>query len=93
MPEHVNTIDDRHPLARDIKAFESQKSELERTYFNKFVVFFEGEFVGSFDSFNNAATWAVTQYGRGPFLIRRVGAPETIPLPASVAFRPIYATN
>ena len=46
---------------------------MERSYFGKFVVFHGDELVGGFDTLDEAAEEAITRYGRGPYLIRRVG--------------------
>ena len=43
----------------------------------------DGELVGLFDTFEEAAPCAVEKFGRGPYLIRRVGAPP-VTLPASI---------
>jgi hypothetical protein len=45
---------------------------------------------GRFESFDEAAKTAVHRFGRGPYLIRQVGA-GPITLPASVMYRPVYA--
>lgn len=44
--------------------------------------------VGTCDSFEAAAEDAVERFGRGPYPIRRVGAPP-VTLPASVPYRPV----
>jgi len=49
------------------------------------------KFVGDFESFEDAAAEAVSRFGRGPYLIREVGA-APMTLPASVLYRPVYAT-
>ena len=77
-----------HVLAKDIAAFERMKTELRERYNGKFVVFHNGEFAGSFDSFHSAARDALKRFYYTPFLIRQVGAPEVMPMPASAAFRP-----
>ena len=78
-------------LEQNIEAYEAMRETLEAHHLNKFVVFHDAEFVDSFDSFHNAAREAVRRFGQGPYLIRQVGAPRRIPMPASVAFRPIHA--
>ena len=77
-----------HILAKDIAAFERRKLELLQHYNGKFVVFHDGELEGAFDSFDSAARDALRRFRDSPFLIRQVGAPEVMPMPASVAFRP-----
>ncbi len=80
-----------HVLARDIAAFDRMKAELQQHHNGKFVIFYDGQLQGSFDSFDSAAREAVKRFRDSPFLIRQVGAPEVSPMPASVAFRPANA--
>ena len=82
------TPEENAALARNIASFEAMRDELEKQHLGKFVVFHEGQFVGSFDTLDNAAREAVSKFGHGPYLIRRVGDPASIPLPASVAYQP-----
>jgi hypothetical protein len=74
-------------LAKEIAAYEAQLSDLEKNHPGKFVVFKDEKLVGAWDTLNAAASAAVAQFGRGPYLIRQVGAPPPT-LPASVFFRP-----
>ena len=60
------------------------RETLEQHHLHKFVVFHDAQFVDSFDSFHNAACEAVRRFGRGPYLIRQVGAPRRMAMPASV---------
>ena len=73
-------------LEAEIKAYEEKLPELKESYPGKFVVFKGGELIGAWDTFDAAANRAVALYGRGPYLIRQVGAPSPT-LPASVFFR------
>ena len=57
----------------------------------KFVIFYNAEFVDAYDSMNNAGIAAVEKFGNGPYLIRQVGAPTSMPMPASVAYHPVNA--
>ncbi len=75
-------------LDRELEAFENMKPELETHHLRKWVVIRGAELVGSFDTLNTAATEAVRRFGRGPYLIRQVGAPPAS-LPASVLYRPV----
>jgi len=84
------THETHHPLETEIRAFEAQRRELERTYAGKFVVFKGGELFGAWDTLDAAAQAAVLRFGRGPYLIRQVGAPAAT-LPASVLFKPAMA--
>jgi len=74
------------PLDAEIQAYEAKLPELEKAYPGKFVVFKAHEFVGAWDTLNAAAAEAVARFGRGPYLIRQVGAPRPT-LPASVLFK------
>jgi len=74
-------------LEKEIQAFESQKQDLFSHYLNKFVVFYENELVGHYDTLDAAAQFAISKYGKGPFLIRQVKEEQPIVLPASVAFQ------
>lgn len=74
----------------DIAAYMAMREELEQKHTGKWVLFHDQKFIGVFDSFEAAAEGAVGRFGRGPYLIRQVGAPP-VTLPASVMFRPVYA--
>ena len=76
-------------LERELQAYEGMKAELEKHHMGKWIVIHDGELVGAFDTLDAAATEAVRQFGRGPYLIRQVGAPPTS-LPASVLYQPVY---
>lgn len=86
-------MSDQATLEQNIEAYEAMREALEEQYLHKFVVFHNAEFISSFDSFHNAAREAIRRFGRGPYLIRQVGAPRRIAMPASVAFRPIHAAR
>ena len=78
-------------LQQNIDAFEAMSARLKQDYFTKHVVFHEGVFVGAYDTFHNAAEEAARRFGNGPYLIRQVGGPRRMPMPASVAYRPVHA--
>jgi len=75
-----------NPLKTEIQAYEKRLPELQKTYPDKFVIFKGEELVGAWDTLNAAAAEAVARFGRGPYLIRQVGA-RPLTLPASVLFR------
>jgi hypothetical protein len=75
-------------LETEIRAYDDKKAELEEHHHGKWVVFHGEEFVGAFDTLNNAAAEAATRFDRGPYLIRQVGAPP-MNLPASVLYHPV----
>ncbi len=79
----------RNALQRDIAAFEAQRADLFKHHAGKFVVFFEGQFRGAYDTFQNAANEAVEKFGKGPYLIRQVtDEGKVVTMPISVLFRP-----
>ena len=75
-------------LAEEISAYEGMRRTLEIDHFGKWVVVYGGKLVGTYDSFEEAADHAVRSFGRGPYLIREVGAPPST-LPASVLYHPV----
>ena len=79
-------------IREEIVAYERKRSDLEAECFGKWVVFHKQELEGRYDSFEAAAEAAVARFGRGPYLIRQVGAPP-ITLPASVLYRPVHANE
>ncbi len=74
-------------IDQNIAAYEEIIQSLESQYMGKWVIFHNRSLVDVFDSFENAAQEAVKKFGRGPYLIRQVGAPP-VTLPASVMYNP-----
>lgn len=70
-------------LEHELHEFEVRRGELESKYLGKWVVIHDSELSGVFDQFDAAASDAVAKFGRGPYLIRQVGAPPMV-LPLSV---------
>jgi hypothetical protein len=70
-------------LDTEIAVYDAKRQELEASHMGKWVLVHESELIGIFDSFQGAAENAVRKFGRGPYLIRQVGAPP-VTLPASV---------
>ena len=78
-------------LDKQIEAYERNRDTLELNYLGRWVVFYDEELAGDHQTFEEAANFAVASFGRGPYLIRQVGASELFTPPASVLFRPQYA--
>lgn len=78
--------DKEDALEKNLEAFRREMSEMERHHMDKWVIFHEGRFVDAFDTLDNAAHEAVKRYGRGPYLIKQVGGPDKMSMPASVMF-------
>jgi hypothetical protein len=74
-------------ITADIQAYEKMLPSLENNV-GKWILIYQEKLVGTFESSEDAATEAVERYGRGPFLIRQVGAPPII-LAASVMYVPV----
>ena len=72
-------------LRANIKAYESSRDELEREHPGRYVVFREAKFADAIDTSEQAITGALERFGVAPYLIRRVGGPRGMQLPASLA--------
>jgi hypothetical protein len=79
-------------LRDDISFYETLKSDLEAAHFGKWVLIRSRELVGVYSSMEEAAGVAVQRFGRGPYLIRQIGAPP-VTLPASVMYHPIHVEH
>ena len=77
-------------LEAEIAAYDTMRQELEEKHMGQWVLLHDEKLVSVHDSFADTAADAVARFGRGPYLIRQVGAPS-VTLPASVMFRPVYA--
>lgn len=76
-------------LKDEIAAFEAIRGDLEAAHLGKWALVHDRKLEGTFDSFDDAAMVAVERFGRGPYLIRQIGAPP-ITLPASVLYHPVH---
>jgi hypothetical protein len=72
-------------IDNEISAYDAMREELEIHHMGEWVVMHDGKLIGTYPSFENAANDAVSRFGRGPYLIRQIGAPP-ITLPASVMY-------
>lgn len=79
-------------LDKEYAVFDSLKDELEAEHHLKWVVIHDDKFVGVFKTFEDAAEVAVRRFGRGPYLIKRIGAPP-LTLPASLQFGLVHADD
>jgi len=76
----------------NIVAYDAIRQELEARHMGEWALLHELELIGVYDSFEQAAEQAVQQFGKGPYLIRQIGAPPLV-LPASVMYRPEYGAR
>ena len=79
---HVASLQD------DIASYERMRSSLESAHLGEWVLIHDLQLVQVFPDFELAAGEAVRLFGRGPYLIRQVGA-KAVSLPASVMFKPV----
>jgi hypothetical protein len=79
-------------LNQEIVAYEKMQNSLEVKHTGKWVVIHDGTLIAVYDFFEAAANDAVEKFGRGPFLIRQVGAPP-MTLPASVMYNPDHGPD
>ncbi|MBX9846084.1 MAG: hypothetical protein K2Z80_30195 [Xanthobacteraceae bacterium] len=78
-------------LQEDIAAFDAMRRDLETRHNGKWVLFHNRVLIGVYETFDQAANEAVKRFGRGPYLIRQIGASQAS-LPASVlCHRPVHA--
>jgi hypothetical protein len=74
----------------EITAYEAMREKLETEHMGKWVTVRQEKLIGVYDSFDAAAEDAVRQFGRGPYLIRQIGA-RPVTLPASVMYPRTHA--
>ena len=80
------------PLDEQIAVYESMREDLERDHMGKWVVVHGGVVAGYFETHwdaaeaAEAAEAAVQRFGDGPYLIREIGAPDALQIPAAVQF-------
>jgi hypothetical protein len=63
------------PLEKELAFFESKKDELFKVHPGKFALIHGEEFLGAFDTPENAYGAGVEKFGNGPFLVKRI-SPE-----------------
>lgn len=73
-------------LDRNLAAFGRDMEKMKLHHMGKWVLFYDGRFIDAFDTLDNVASEAVKRYGRGPYLIKQVGAPSEMRMPSSVMF-------
>lgn len=73
-------------LSDNIAAYDEMRRELEMDRNGEWIVIYGRLVSGCFESMEEAAQHAAATHGRGPYLIRRVGAPP-LQLPASAIYQ------
>lgn len=79
-------------LEREIATYERLRDSLEAEHHLKWAVIHGETHVGTYADFQKAAEEAVRRFGRGPYLIRQIGAPPAR-LPSTVLYEPLRAVR
>jgi hypothetical protein len=79
-------------LDQEIAAYNGMSAELDAHHTGKWVLVHDLKLIAMYDTFESAAEDAVQRFGRGPYLIRQIGAPP-VTLPASVMYVPTNARD
>ena len=74
----VYTVEDSMALEKELARFEALKPTLVASYDGKFALIKGDDFIGAYDSAENAYTEGVKRFGRTEFLVRKVTEREEI---------------
>lgn len=77
-------------LSVETEVYDNMRESLEREHRLEWIVIYKSEVVGFYENFQLAAFAAADKHGRGPYLIKQIGAPE-MPLTLSLFNKPMYA--
>ncbi len=66
------------PLEKELALFDKLKPELLQNHEGKFVLIHGDEFLGAFDTAENAYADGVKRFGRASFLVKKVTAKEEV---------------
>ncbi len=72
-------------LSENIEAYEAMQAQLEADHLGDWVVFHDRKLIAADGDFQRIASMAIRRFGRGPFLLRRVGE-GPIQLPTSLLY-------
>jgi len=76
-------------LLREIEAYEPLRPELETEHLGKWALVHDGQLIGVYSEFEEAADAACQKFGKGPYLIKQIGDPPVIP-PSSMLYGRIH---
>ena len=76
-------------LVVETDLYKQRMEEFVQEHNMEWVVIHKKEIVGFYQDFQEAAANAIQRFGRGPYLIKQIGAPEASIRP-SVFTRPMY---
>jgi len=71
-------LESRMPLETELAAFEKMKAELLKNYDGKFALVHGQDFIGAYDTAENAYSEGVKRFGREAFLVRKISAHEEV---------------
>ena len=83
-----DNVSDQNLLSHQMRVYEDMRPTMELDHLGEWVVFHGGEIAGFYESFEKAAEDAVQRFGRGPYLIKRVGA-----YPAALSTAALYGSS
>jgi hypothetical protein len=83
---------DMTELRDEIDAYDQMRADLEASSLGKWALVHDRQLIGIYDAFEAAARVAVQRFGRGPYLIRQIGAPPIV-LSASVLYQPVHGES
>ena len=78
-------------LSLEIATYEKNREEFEKDHLYDWVVVKDSEIIGFYKSLDDAAMDGVQRSGGTPFLLRQIGMPTKIVLPASIVYFPVPA--
>lgn len=64
------------PLEQELATFETMKPDLLLNHNGKFALIKDAQFIGAFDSAENAYSEGVHRFGRDSFLVKHIGETE-----------------
>lgn len=73
-------------IEKEIIAYDLMREELEAAHKGEWVLVHDQKLVGTYETFQKAASVATSKFGRGPYLIKKIGE-GPLKLPSSVLFR------
>jgi len=79
-------------LMDEIAAYDAMRDDLETNHLGQWALVHDRRLVDTYKSFETAAQEAVRMFGRGPYLIRQIGA-SAVTLPAAVLYHPVHGND
>ena len=73
-------------IEKEIIAYDLMRDELEAKHHGEWVLVHDQKLIGLYKTFQEAANIATGRFGRGPYLIKKIGE-GPLKLPSSVLFR------